>query len=69
MRIMAAGHNRNKIKKRKARKEQEPCAARPPARLPPGGEKAGEDGGVTSRDTEQPEPSGDSQQERPAVSL
>lgn len=39
------------------------------SRLPRGGEKAEEDGGTTSRDTEQPQPSGDSQQERPAVSL
>lgn len=63
---MAAGHNRHKIKKGKREKNRNHV---PPARLPPGGEKAGEDGGVTSRDTEQPEPSGDSQQERPAVSL
>lgn len=31
--------------------------------------KAGKDGGVTSRDTEQPEQRGDSRQEAAAVSL
>lgn len=42
--------------------------------LPPGGKKkkkkkAGKDGGVTSRDTEQPEQRGDRRQEPAAVSL
>lgn len=59
-------NNRNKKKEGGAETGAIP---RPPVSLPLGGEKAGEDGGVTSRDMEQPVPSGDSQQERPAVSL